>query len=106
MLEVFEKRGVIRGAGRFRCAGHGRRGAYPLSPWNYTGPGPSDYFAITCASPELRARPPRIGEMVSFIPTYYALLAAMTSPYVNQGVPGDVVPKRRCMKNFPHPYRK
>jgi len=56
----------------------------PCHPGIIPASATSDYFTVTCASPELRANPLQIGEMVSFIPTYYALLAAMTSPYVNK----------------------
>jgi len=40
----------------------------------------SDYLAVSCDP----ARPPAIGSRLSFIPTYYALVAAMTSPFVEK----------------------
>ena len=40
----------------------------------------SDYLAVSC-DPD---RPPAIGSRLSFIPTYYALVAAMTSPFVEK----------------------
>jgi predicted amino acid racemase len=40
----------------------------------------SDYLAVSCGA----AGPPAIGSRLSFIPTYYALVAAMTSPFVEK----------------------
>lgn len=41
----------------------------------------SDYLAVSCAE---EAGPLRVGGSLSFIPSYYALVAAMTSPFVEK----------------------
>lgn len=84
VIEVFEKKGVIQALVGFGVQDMGGAALIPCHPGIIPASATSDYFTVTCASPELRANPLQIGEMVSFIPTYYALLAAMTSPYVNK----------------------
>ena len=84
VLEVFEKDGAPQALIGFGVQETGGARLIPCHPGITPASATSDYFAITCGSPELRAHPLRVGEMVGFIPTYYALLAAMTSPYVNK----------------------
>lgn len=85
VLEVFEKNGEVQalldlgiqdvGAGRLIPC---RVGVTPRSAT-------SDYLAVSLSADEREARGPvRVGSRISFIPTYYALLAAMTSPFVEK----------------------
>ena len=84
VLEVFEKNGVTQALVGFGIQDTGRGRLIPRQPGITALSATSDYFAVSCASPELKAHPLRVGETISFIPTYHALLAAMTSPYVSK----------------------
>ena len=44
----------------------------------------SDYLAVACDPPESPRPGVAVGDRLSFIPSYYALLAAMTSPFVEK----------------------
>ena len=84
VLEVFRKGGMTQALVGFGVQDTGGAGLIPCHPGITPASATSDYFAISCSSPELAAHPLRIGEPVRFIPTYYALVAAMTSPYVSK----------------------
>ncbi|MHB8793015.1 MAG: alanine racemase [Thermoleophilia bacterium] len=84
VLEVFEKGEVIQALVGFGVQDTGGSGLIPCHPGITTSGATSDYLAIDCASPELRAHPLKVGESVQFLPTYYALVAAMTSPYIEK----------------------
>ncbi|MHB9054075.1 MAG: alanine racemase [Thermoleophilia bacterium] len=84
VLEVFEKNGVAQALVGFGVQDTGGARLIPCHPGITPASATSDYFAISCSSPELTAHPLRIGEPVRFIPTYYALVAAMTSPFVEK----------------------
>ncbi|MDO8736646.1 MAG: alanine racemase [Thermoleophilia bacterium] len=84
VLEIFEKSGVNQALVGFGVQDTGGAGLIPCHPGITPAGMTSDYLAIDCTSPELRAHPLRVGEAVRFLPTYYALLAAMTSPYVEK----------------------
>jgi predicted amino acid racemase len=80
VLEVFEKNGrpqALAGLG-VQDVGHGPlicRSA-GISPARIT----SDYLMLDCE----REAAPAVGSRLTFIPTYYALLAAMSSPFVRK----------------------
>jgi predicted amino acid racemase len=82
VMEVFKKNGVTQALVGFGVQDTGGSRLIPchhgVSPLSAT----SDYFAVACDSPELTEPSLRVGSSLSFIPTYYALLAAMTSPFV------------------------
>ncbi len=82
--EVFEKDGVTQALIGFGVQDTGGGRLIPCHPGITPETATSDYFAVSCGSPELQAHPLRIGEPVRFIPSYYALLAAMTSPFVQK----------------------
>ncbi|MHB9112170.1 MAG: alanine racemase [Thermoleophilia bacterium] len=84
VLEVFEKSGVTQALVGFGVQDTGGAGLIPCHPGITPATATSDYLAINCASPELRAHPLKVGEAVRFLPTYYALVAAMTSPYMEK----------------------
>lgn len=54
----------------------------PLRPELAAGQATSDYLELTCDQTE--AALPVVGDRLAFTPSYYALLAAMTSPFVNK----------------------
>lgn len=63
----------------------------PLQPGLAAGRATSDYLEITC---DPGTALPAVGDRLAFTPSYYALLAAMTSPFVEKvptgaGNPGD-----------------
>lgn len=80
VLEVFEKEGRVQALVELgvQDAGHGP--LISLDPGITPARITSDYLVVECA----RHVPPAVGAAVSFIPTYYALLAAMTSPFVEK----------------------
>jgi predicted amino acid racemase len=84
VLEVFDKSGVTQALVGFGVQDTGGARLIPCHPGITPESATSDYLAITCASPELRAHPLKVGESVRFLPTYYALVAAMTSPYIDK----------------------
>lgn len=54
----------------------------PLRPELTAGQATSDYLELTCDQSE--AALPAVGDRLAFTPSYYALLAAMTSPFVKK----------------------
>lgn len=84
VLEVYAKGGITQALIGFGVQDTGGAGLIPCHPGITPAGVTSDYLAINCASPELRANPLKIGEPVRFLPTYYALVAAMTSPYMEK----------------------
>jgi predicted amino acid racemase len=84
VVEVFEKAGVTQALVGIGVQDTGGGRLIPCHPGITPVSSTSDYLAINCASPELRAHPLRIGEKIRFLPTYYALVAAMTSPFVEK----------------------
>jgi len=84
ILEVFDKGGVTQALVGFGVQDVGGGRLIPCHPGITPATATSDYLAVNCASPELRAHPLRVGEIVRFLPTYYALVAAMTSPYIEK----------------------
>lgn len=84
VLEVFEKDGLTQALVGLGVQDTGNGGLIPCNPGIAPATATSDYLAVNCASPELRAHPVKVGETVRFLPTYYALLAAMTSPYIEK----------------------
>jgi len=82
VLEVFKKDGKIQAMVGFGVQDVGRAPIVPLqegiAPTDIT----SDYLVIAPTGGARRSV--KIGDRLAFIPTYYALLAAMTSPYVEK----------------------
>jgi len=84
VLEVFEKNGAIQALVGLGVQDTGGGTLTPCRPGIAPASVTSDYFAVICDPYFLRKDPLRPGSAISFIPTYYALLAAMTSPFVEK----------------------
>ncbi|RJQ43904.1 MAG: hypothetical protein C4534_07260 [Gaiellales bacterium] len=85
-LEVSDKGGrrqVLAGLG-IQDIGAGK--VTPVTPGLAAGTVTSDYLALDGS--ELMGALPAVGEILGFIPSYYALLAAMTSPFVEKVLVG------------------
>ena len=84
VLEVYEKAGRTQALVDFGCQD---TGAAALTPY-HEGITPvetsSDYLTVACDPPESPRPGVAVGDRLSFIPSYYALLAAMTSPFVEK----------------------
>jgi predicted amino acid racemase len=62
----------------------------PLSPALEVADATSDYLALVLTPSESSTDPlPEVGDRLAFIPSYHALLAAMTSPFVEKIFAGD-----------------
>jgi len=95
VLEVFEKDGAVQALVGLGSQDAGGR-LIPRTPGITCGSMTSDYLAVRWQSPvtepprgatqplDTSPRPPRVGETIGFIPTYYALVSAMTSPFVRK----------------------
>lgn len=84
VLEVYDKGGVNQALVGFGVQDTGGGELIPCQLGITQAGATSDYQAINCTSPGLRTRSLKVGETVRFLPAYYALVAAMTSPYVKK----------------------
>lgn len=83
VLEVFPKNGATQALLDFGLQDTGAGRLIPCRKGVSPGAATSDYLAASLSLPEVEA-PVRVGNKLTFIPTYYALLAAMTSPFVEK----------------------
>lgn len=81
VLEVNEKRGRLQALLDFGLQDVGSAAIFPMAPGLSPASITSDYMTLTC---DRKAPLPSAGDSLTFIPTYYALMAAMTSPFIEK----------------------
>lgn len=86
VLEIARKRGHCQALVALGSQDIGAGSVTPEEPGLAAVRATSDYLALDCDRiPAL----PAVGELLSFIPDYYALLGAMTSPFVEKELAGS-----------------
>ncbi|MBE0429394.1 MAG: alanine racemase [Thermoleophilia bacterium] len=84
ILEVFDKGGGVQALVGFGVQDVGHGPLTPLDPGVSPAILTSDYLVVSCSGAAGECAPFRPGSRLRFVPGYYALLAAMTSPYVEK----------------------
>ena len=84
VLEVFEKAGQTRALVDLGRQDVGTAGLIPCREGITPVEVSSDYLTVVCDPPESIRPIIAVGDRLSFMPSYYALLAAMTSPYIEK----------------------
>ncbi|MFA5808962.1 MAG: alanine racemase [Thermoleophilia bacterium] len=84
VLEVYEKAGRTQALVDFGCQDTGSASLIPYHEGITPVETSSDYLTVACDPPESLRPGVTVGNRLTFIPSYYALLAAMTSPFVEK----------------------
>jgi predicted amino acid racemase len=85
VVEIFEKSGELQALLDFGRQDVGTAALIPCEGGITPRAATSDYFAVTVAPDR---EPPAVGGELMFIPSYHALVAAMTSPFVKKRFTG------------------